>query len=113
MDCLFCRIVDHELDSDIIYEDAQIVAFSDAHPKTPIHKLVVPRKHIATINDVAAEDTVLLGQMIQTARKLADKLSIAESGYRLVFNTNHDGGQVIYHIHLHLLGGRDLTWPPG
>ncbi|MEE9451380.1 MAG: histidine triad nucleotide-binding protein [Gammaproteobacteria bacterium] len=113
MDCLFCQIVSKKVDSDIIYEDDEIIAFSDINPKTPIHKLIVPRKHIATINDLSADDTLLVGNMIQTARQLAGELNIADAGYRLVLNTNHDGGQIVYHIHLHLLGGRDLTWPPG
>jgi histidine triad (HIT) family protein len=112
-DCLFCQIVNKQLPSHILYEDDHVIAFDDLYPKAPIHKLIVPKKHIATINDVTAEDNELLGHMIQTAKQLAAELDIAEPGYRLIFNVNAQGGQVIFHIHLHLLGGRDLSWPPG
>lgn len=113
MDCLFCKIAQGEINSDIILQNDTIVAFSDINPKAPIHKLIIPRKHIATINDIQAEDTLLLGQMVQTARELAAQLDTAKSGYRLVFNVNRGAGQEVFHIHLHLLGGRNLTWPPG
>ena len=113
MDCLFCKIIAGAIPTDFVYSDDQVVAFNDIYPKAPHHVLIVPRKHIATINDFTEEDTLLAGHMIQTARKLANKLGFAEPGYRLVFNCNADGGQLIYHIHLHLLGGRDLNWPPG
>ena len=113
MDCLFCNIAQRKVNSDIIYEDDLVVAFSDISPKAPIHKLIIPRQHIATVNDANEKDAQLLGHMILTARQLAHDLAIAEDGYRLVFNVNRHAGQVIYHIHLHLLGGRDLHWPPG
>jgi len=113
MDCLFCQIANKTLDSDIIYEDKDIVAFSDITPKAPSHKLIIPRKHIATINDLTTDDTLLVGKMVQTARQLAHDLDIADTGYRLVFNVNRGAGQAVFHIHLHLLGGRTLTWPPG
>jgi histidine triad (HIT) family protein len=112
-ECLFCQIVNKQLPSQIVYEDERVIAFDDRYPKAPIHKLIVPKKHIATINDVTAEDNELLGHMIQTAKQLAAELDIADPGYRLIFNVNAQGGQVIFHIHLHLLGGRDLSWPPG
>lgn len=112
-DCLFCQIIDKTLESQIIYEDDQVIAFNDRYPKAPIHQLIVPKKHIATINNVTTQDTELLGHMIQVAKQQAHELKIAELGYRLIFNVNAGGGQVIFHIHLHLLGGRDLSWPPG
>ncbi|NKB47498.1 MAG: HIT domain-containing protein [Legionellales bacterium] len=112
-DCLFCQIVDKTLESTLVYEDDQVIAFDDRYPKAPIHQLIVPKKHIATINDTADQDTQLLGHMMQVAKQQAKRSEIADTGYRLVFNVNQGGGQVIFHIHLHLLGGRDLNWPPG
>lgn len=113
MDCLFCQIAEQKIKSDIIYQDDDVLAFSDITPQAPIHKLIIPRKHIATINDISSDDSLLLGHMVQTAKKLAKDLAVDESGYRLVFNVNRDGGQEVFHIHLHLLGGRNMTWPPG
>jgi histidine triad (HIT) family protein len=113
MDCLFCKIAQREIDSEIIFEDKQVLAFNDIKPQAPIHKLIIPRKHIPTINDVNDEDLELLGHMIKTSRNLAQELGVSESGYRLVFNVNRGAGQAVYHIHLHLLGGRSLQWPPG
>ncbi|MBS0357705.1 MAG: histidine triad nucleotide-binding protein [Proteobacteria bacterium] len=113
MDCLFCQIIEGKIPSDLLYQDDQIVIFSDINPQAPIHKLIVPRKHIATMNDATAEDAALIGHMVLSAQKLAKQLSIAEEGYRLVWNTNKGAGQAVFHIHLHLLGGRVLHWPPG
>lgn len=113
MDCLFCKISNKEIDSDILYEDDDVMAFSDIAPKAPVHKLIIPKRHIATINDLSIDDESLVGKMILTAKRLAKQLSIDENGYRLVYNVGQGGGQVIYHIHLHLLGGRNLEWPPG
>ena len=113
MDCLFCKIAQGEIASDIIFRDDQLIAFSDISPKAPTHKLIIPYKHIATLNDLAEEDTHLVGHMVQTAKKLAQQLAIAEKGYRLVMNCNKGAGQAVFHIHLHLLGGRAMTWPPG
>lgn len=113
MDCIFCKIIKGELPTDIVFEDKNIVAFNDLHPQAPIHQLVVPKKHISTLNDLTKEDTALVGTMIQTARHLAKKENISETGYRTVFNCNKDGGQVVFHLHLHLIGGRALQWPPG
>lgn len=113
MTCLFCKIAQKELPSTIIFENEELLAFKDIHPKAPTHILVIPKKHIATINDCATEDQALLGNMILTAKNLAYEAKIAEDGYRLAFNVNHGGGQEVYHIHLHLLGGRSMTWPPG
>ena len=95
------------------YEDDYVIAFNDIKPQAPTHKLIIPRQHIATINDLKQDHQLLLGHMILVARNLADKAGFDQNGYRLVFNVNQDGGQEIYHIHLHLLAGRQLTWPPG
>lgn len=113
MDCLFCKIVNKEIDSDIIYEDDKVVAFNDINPQAPIHVLIVPRIHIDTINDVTEEHNELLGHIINTSKQLAKEIGIDESGYRILFNCNRGAGQAVFHIHLHLLGGRQMTWPPG
>lgn len=113
MDCIFCKIVKKELPAKIVYQDEDIIAFKDRHPRAPIHQLIVPKKHIPTLNDLKEEDTMLAGNMLQVACHLANKANIAESGYRTIFNCNKDGGQEVYHLHLHLLGGRALHWPPG
>lgn len=113
MDCLFCAIAEQKIDSDILYEDDRVVAFSDINPQAPHHKLIIPRKHIATINDIEEEETALIGHMHMVAKQLAASLGIAEEGYRLVFNVNKGAGQEVFHIHLHLLAGRPLKWPPG
>lgn len=113
MSCLFCKIVANEIPSSRVYEDEQVVVFKDIDPKAPIHYLVIPRSHIPTINDLTSEDTELVGHMVQTAKKIAIQQGFADNGYRLVFNVNDDGGQLIHHIHLHILGGRAMHWPPG
>ncbi len=112
-DCIFCKIANHEIQSDIVYEDEELVAFKDINPQAPVHILIIPRKHIPTINDLSAEDSELIGKMVLLAKKLAADMEIAERGYRLVFNCNREGGQMVFHIHLHLLGGRAMGWPPG
>ncbi len=113
MDCLFCKIANNQIPAKMIYEDTDLIAFRDINPQAPTHILIVPRRHIATLNDLADTDTELAGKMLQHAKNLAKAEGIAESGYRTVFNCNADGGQSVYHIHLHLLGGRRLAWPPG
>ncbi len=113
MDCLFCKIAQGTVPAEIVYQDSQVVAFNDLHPHAPHHKLIIPRKHIATLNEAGEEDTALLGHLLLTATKLAKDNNIAEEGYRLVINTNPGAGQTVFHIHVHLLGGRRLTWPPG
>ncbi|MEE8059505.1 MAG: histidine triad nucleotide-binding protein [Pseudomonadales bacterium] len=113
MDCLFCSIANRSIPSDIVYEDEQVLAFRDVNPQAPTHILVIPQKHIATINDMAPDDSALIGQMVLTAKKLAAQEGISEQGYRLVMNCNGDAGQTVFHIHLHMLGGRNMTWPPG
>lgn len=112
MDCIFCKIARGEM-GELIYEDEQVIAFNDIAPQAPHHVLIVPKKHIATINDVTKADEPLLGHMIFVGKEIAKKNSLAEDGYRLVFNCNKHGGQAVYHIHLHLLGGRQMHWPPG
>ncbi len=113
MSCLFCKIVLGEIPARVIYEDADIMAFLDIVPQAPTHILLIPKKHIATINDIAPQDEDLLRKLIIKAREIARLQQLEQSGYRLVFNVNADGGQTVYHIHLHLLGGRQMTWPPG
>lgn len=113
MDCLFCRIIDKKIPSKMVYEDESVYAFEDIHPQAPVHILIVPKKHIATILEARAEDNALIGQMFQTANKIADKRGVAQRGFRLVLNCNSEAGQSVYHIHLHLLAGRLMHWPPG
>jgi histidine triad (HIT) family protein len=113
MDCIFCQIVAKKIPAKLLFEDEDIIAFDDINPRAPIHKLIIPKKHIATINDLANEDYAVVGNMIKVAKGLAQDFGVTESGYRLVFNCNKGAGQEVYHIHLHLLGGRNLTWPPG
>ena len=113
MDCLFCKIVEGSIPANIIYEDKTVIAFDDINPQAPIHKLIIPRQHISTLNDLTPEHDLLIGHMLQTAKQLAKTLEIDETGYRTVINCNRNGGQVVFHLHLHLLGGRQFNWPPG
>jgi histidine triad (HIT) family protein len=112
-DDIFLKIIDREIPADIVYEDERVIAFRDIQPQAPTHILIVPRQKIDTLNLLGHDDEQLVGHMILMAKKIALDEGIAESGYRLVFNCNPDGGQSVYHIHLHLLGGRPLNWPPG
>lgn len=112
-DCLFCRIVARELPAHIIYEDDLAIAFHDIHPQAPVHILIIPRKHISRISDIGEEDRLLVGHLHLVAKQLAEQFHLNERGFRLVFNVGRDGGQHVYHIHLHLLGGRAMGWPPG
>jgi len=112
-DCLFCKIASGEITTDLVYETESVLVFRDINPQAPLHVLVIPRKHILTANDVAAEDAGLVGEMVLAAQQVAAAEGYAESGYRLVMNCNADAGQTVFHIHLHLLAGRSLTWPPG
>lgn len=113
MDCIFCRLAAKEINAKVEYEDSELLAFHDVNPQAPTHLLIIPKQHIATINDVDASNEGLLGKMILCAKELAQKLSIAEDGYRMVLNVNQKGGQEVFHIHLHVLGGRQMKWPPG
>jgi histidine triad (HIT) family protein len=110
-DCLFCRIVSHEIPAKYVLENDHIVAFRDINPQAPVHVVVVPRQHVASLNDAA--DAEMLGHLSLAAAQIAKAEGIAESGYRTVVNTNRDAGQTVFHIHLHLIGGRDMAWPPG
>lgn len=112
-DCLFCKMVQGEIAPDVVYETDSILAFRDINPRAPVHILVIPKKHIATLADLTDKDTLLMGEIMQAAKKVAEMEGLADTGYRTVFNCKKDAGQDVYHIHLHLLGGRVLTWPPG
>ena len=111
--CLFCRIVRREIPASLVYEDDQIVAFNDINPQAPTHVLIIPKRHVETLNALEAGDDPLIGAMARVAASIAQDRGIADSGYRTVCNTNRDAGQTVFHIHLHLLGGRALGWPPG
>ncbi len=108
-DCLFCKIIKKEIPADIVYEDDQVLAFRDISPQAPLHVLIIPHKHISTINDASENDEKLLGYMLLTAAKIARENQVDEAGYRLVINCNEQGGQTVFHVHLHLLAGRQLT----
>jgi histidine triad (HIT) family protein len=112
-DCLFCKIVSGEIKGSIVYEDERLVAFSDINPQAPMHVLIVPRRHISALNELQPPDDGLVGEMIRRAAALAKKYGHADRGYRTVFNCNADAGQTVFHIHLHVLGGRTFAWPPG
>jgi histidine triad (HIT) family protein len=112
-DCLFCRIVTGEIPASIIYQDDRLVAFGDINPQAPLHALVIPRKHVATLNDLSAADDGLIGKMVRRAAAVAKEHGYADRGYRTVFNTNREAGQTVFHVHLHVLGGRTFSWPPG
>ena len=112
-DCLFCKIIAGEIPSDIVYEEVDLLAFPDTKPQAPVHILIIPKKHIDSLGDVKAEDLALIGKMIEAANKIAKEENIYESGYRVVFNCKKDAGQLIPHLHMHLLGGRPMGWPPG
>jgi histidine triad (HIT) family protein len=112
-DCLFCKIVRREIPATLVYEDDRVVAFNDINPQAPTHVLVVPKRHIATLNELSTEDDQLVGELVRRATAIAGERGLAAGGYRTVFNTNREAGQTVFHIHLHLLGGRVMTWPPG
>ena len=111
--CLFCKIINREIPGSIVYEDEQLIAFNDINPQAPTHVLVVPRRHIASLDHLAEGDDALVGEVVRRGAAIARELGVAESGFRVVFNTNGDAGQSVPHIHLHLLGGRRMQWPPG
>ena len=112
-DCLFCKIVEGTIPADIIHETDTTLAFRDINPQAPVHVLIIPRMHIATINDIDDADREIVGSLYTAARDIAAQEGIADFGYRAVMNCNEGAGQTVFHIHLHLLGGRPLTWPPG
>lgn len=109
--CIFCKMVAGDIKPDTVFEDDNILAFRDLNPQAPVHLLIIPKRHIATLNDL--DDPLLAGQLVQAAVKLAEHEGLSEDGYRTVFNCNRNGGQAVYHLHLHLLGGRPMHWPPG
>ena len=112
-DCLFCKIVSGEIPCDKIYENDKLIAFRDIDPKAPTHIQGIPKKHIRSINELEISDQSLAGDILLSAKEIAKIEDIESSGYRTIFNTNSDGGQTVYHIHMHVMGGRQLHWPPG
>ena len=112
-DCLFCKIISGEIPCDKVYEDEKLIAFQDIDPQGPTHILVIPKKHIRSINELELTDKVLAGEILLATKKIAKIMNIDSSGYRTVFNTNDDGGQTVFHIHMHIIGGRQMNWPPG
>ncbi len=112
-DCLFCKIVKREIPAHVVDEDAETLTFEDIQPQAPIHLLVVPKKHIATANDIGAEDEALAGKLFRSAARVARAKGFAEAGWRGVMNVNRDAHQLVFHVHLHVLAGRPLGWPPG
>jgi len=112
-DCLFCKIVAKQIPAKLAYEDDEMVAIHDINPQAPLHILLIPQKHISRITDIAESDLDLLGHLIFRAKRIVEEKKMAEPGFRLVFNSGADGGQTVFHIHLHLLAGRHMGWPPG
>ncbi len=112
-DCIFCKIANKEIPSNIVYEDDKVIAFKDAQPQAPIHILVIPKEHIGSFNEIDEKNVSLFNDIMLTIRKLAKDLEIEEDGYRIVNNCGENGGQTVSHIHFHLLGGRKFSWPPG
>ncbi len=113
MSCLFCKIINREIPASIVYEDDEVLAFNDINPQASTHVLIVPKQHIATLNDLEPGHDALVGAVVRRAAAIAKARGLGAPGYRTVFNTNRDAGQTVFHIHLHLLGGRSLGWPPG
>lgn len=112
-DCIFCKIAAGEIPATVLYDDGEVLAFPDINPEAPTHLLIIPRRHIPTVNDLTEADAALIGRMHLAAKQLATERGIAESGYRIVTNCNRAAGQLVFHLHLHLLAGRELGWPPG
>lgn len=113
MDCLFCKIIHGEINASFVYQDEHLVVINDINPQAPLHVLIIPREHIRSLNDLRPNHDVLVGEMIRRAGAIASEKGYGDRGYRTVFNTNREAGQSVWHIHLHLLAGRPLTWPPG
>lgn len=112
-DCLFCKMVSGDIQPDVVYENDHVLAFRDLAPQAPTHVLVIPKKHISTLNDLTPEDVEVMGHMALAAKEVARIDGLSENGYRTVMNCNGHGGQTVFHIHMHVLGGRQMTWPPG
>jgi len=113
MDCIFCKVVEKKIPAKLVYEDDEVLAFHDINPQAPVHMLVIPKKHVSTLNDLQPEDQALAGKLLLTAQKLAHEQGFADAGFRVVMNCNEHGGQTVYHIHMHVLAGRHMSWPPG
>ncbi len=111
--CIFCRIVDGSIPAKVVYQDEHTLAFDDISPQAPVHTLIIPKRHVAAVQDLGEADQALLGRLLLTCRKVAMDKGLAEQGYRIVANTGRDGGQTVFHLHFHVLGGRHLGWPPG
>lgn len=112
-DCIFCRIAAGQIPATMLYDDGEVLAFRDINPEAPIHLLIVPRRHISTLNDLNEADAALIGRLYLAGKQVAAELGVAERGYRTVINCNRDAGQIVFHIHMHLLAGREMGWPPG
>lgn len=112
-ECLFCKIRDGEIPGETVYEDDDVLAFNDVNPHAPLHVLIIPRKHISTVNDMDDDDELMMGKLFSAAKAIAAEKGVSDDGYRLVVNTNPQAGQTVFHIHMHLLAGRNMTWPPG
>ncbi len=112
-DCLFCRIVLRQVPASIVYEDQRVLAFNDINPQAPTHVLVIPKRHIASLNEAGVEEDQIIGELVRRAAAIARERGLADAGFRTVFNTNREAGQTVFHVHLHLLGGRAMQWPPG
>jgi histidine triad (HIT) family protein len=113
MDCLFCKIIKRDIPAAIVYEDDRVLAFNDINPQAPTHVLVVPKRHIATLSDLGPDDDAIVGEVVRRAAAIARERGIDAAGFRAVFNTNKEAGQTVFHIHLHVIGGRPMRWPPG
>ncbi len=112
-DCLFCKIIEGSIDAKCVYEDEHVLAFNDINPQAPLHILIIPKKHIATTNDILPEDVETIGSMSLAAAKIALQEGVADKGYRTVVNCGEGAGQTVFHLHMHVLAGRSLAWPPG
>lgn len=112
-DCIFCKISSGQIPSRVVFQDEEVFAFEDVNPQAPVHVLVIPKRHMEGLNDTKPGDKAFLGHLFETAIRVAEKKGITESGYRVVANTGRNGGQTVFHLHLHVLGGRQMTWPPG
>jgi histidine triad (HIT) family protein len=113
MDCLFCKIINREIPASIVYEDERVLAFNDINPQAPTHVLVVPKRHIATLSDLTPDDDAIVGEVVRRGAAIAQERGVAAAGFRTVFNPNKAAGQTVFHIHLHVIGGRPMHWPPG
>ena len=112
-DCLFCKIRDGDIPADFVFQNDEVLAFNDVNPQAPTHLLIIPKKHLSTVNDVEEGDEIVMGKLFSAAKKIAAEKGLSDDGYRLVVNCNEGAGQTVFHIHMHLLAGRPMTWPPG